>query len=98
MKKIELLLIALFVVMGVSGQNETLMTINGESIPASEFMGRELSSSPAIAVKALGALSKRKINIRLIDHGAAKISMLIGVDGVNYVPAIEAIYTEFARI
>ena len=38
MKKIELLLIALFVVMGVSGQNETLMTINGESIPASEFM------------------------------------------------------------
>ncbi|MBQ1959570.1 MAG: aspartate kinase, partial [Firmicutes bacterium] len=61
------------------------------------IVGRELSSSPAIAVKALGALSKRKINIRLIDHGAAKISMLIGVDGANYVPAIEAIYNEFAH-
>ena len=48
-------------------------------------------------MKALGALSKRKINIRLIDHGAAKISMLIGVDGINYVPAIEAIYNEFAH-
>ncbi|MBR5229674.1 MAG: aspartate kinase [Firmicutes bacterium] len=61
------------------------------------IVGRELSSSPAVAVKVLGALSKRKINIRLIDHGAAKISMLIGVDGTNYVPAIEAIYTEFAK-
>lgn len=38
MKKIELLLITLFFAMGVSGQDETLMTINGESIPASEFM------------------------------------------------------------
>jgi len=62
------------------------------------IVGRELSSSPSIALKVLSALSKRKINIRLIDHGAAKISMLIGVDGVNYIPAIQAIYAEFARI
>jgi aspartokinase len=62
------------------------------------IVGRELSTSPAIAVKVLGALSKRKINLRLIDHGAAKISMLLGVDGADYIAAIQAIYTEFARI
>ena len=62
------------------------------------IVGRELSTSPAIAVKVLGALANRKINIRLIDHATGKISMLLGVDGSDYVSAIQAIYTEFARI
>lgn len=62
------------------------------------IVGRELSSSPAIAVKVLGALANRKINIRLIDHGAAKINMLLGVEGVDYETAIQAIYNEFACI
>ncbi len=61
------------------------------------IVGRELSSSPAIAVKALGALANRKINIKLIDQGSGKINMLIGVDGSDYVPAVQGIYTEFAR-
>ncbi len=61
------------------------------------IVGRELSSSPAIAVKVLGALANRKINIKLIDHGSGKINMLIGVDGSDYVPAVQGIYTEFAR-
>jgi aspartate kinase len=62
------------------------------------IVGRQLSTSPAIAVKVLGALANRKINIRLIDHGAAKINMLLGVDGADYVAAIQAIYNEFARL
>lgn len=61
------------------------------------IVGRELSSSPAIAVKVLGALANRKINIKLIDHGSGKINMLIGVDGSDYIPAVQGIYTEFAR-
>lgn len=62
------------------------------------IVGRELSTSPAIAVKVLGALANRKINIRLIDHGAARITMLLGVEGNDYVSAIQAIYNEFARL
>lgn len=61
------------------------------------IVGRELSSSPAIAVKVLSALANRKINIKLIDHGSGKINMLIGVDGNDYVPSIQGIYTEFAK-
>lgn len=62
------------------------------------IVGRELSTSPAIAVKVLGALANRKINIRLIDHATGKISMLLGVSGADYVSSIQAIYTEFSRI
>ena len=36
------------------------------------IVGRELGTSPAIAVKVLGALANRKININLIDHGSEK--------------------------
>ena len=61
------------------------------------IVGRELSSSPAIALKVLGALANRKINIKLIDHGSGKINMLIGVKGSDYVPSVQGIYTEFAR-
>lgn len=60
-------------------------------------VGRELGSSPSIAVKILGALAKRKIGIKLIDHGAGKINMLIGVDGSDYIQAVQSIYTEFAK-
>ncbi|SCJ96579.1 Homoserine O-succinyltransferase [uncultured Eubacterium sp.] len=62
------------------------------------IVGRELGTSPAIAVKVLGALANRKININLIDHGSEKINMLIGVDGADYIPAIQAIYTEFTSM
>lgn len=60
-------------------------------------VGRELGTSPAIAVKVLSALAKRGINVKLIDHGAQKISLMAGVDGADYVAAVQAIYTEFAK-
>lgn len=62
------------------------------------IVGRELGTSPAIAVKILGALANRKINMKMIDHGAEKITMLIGVDDSDYIPAIQAIYAEFTRM
>lgn len=62
------------------------------------IVGRELGTSPAIAVKVLGALANRRINIKMIDHGSGKINMLIGVDDSDYIPAVQAIYTEFAHV
>lgn len=60
-------------------------------------VGRELGTSPAIAVRVLSALAKRGINVKLIDHGAQTISLMAGVDGADYVAAVQAIYTEFAK-
>ena len=61
-------------------------------------VGRDLGTSPAVAVKILGALANRKINIKLIDHGSDKINMIVGVDGADYFCAVQAIYEEFARM
>lgn len=69
---------------------------NGLAIIA--IVGRELGTSPAIAVKVLGALANHKINIRLIDHGSEKINMLIGVGDEDYLPAVQAIYKEFTSM
>lgn len=69
-----------------------------EDIAIIAVIGRELGTSPAIAVKVLGALANRKINVRLIDHGAQKINMMVGVNSADYVAAVQAIYTEFAKI
>lgn len=68
-----------------------------EDVALIAIVGRELGTSPAIAVKVLGALAKRKINVKLIDHGAQKINMTVGVDGADYEGAVQAIYAEFAK-
>ncbi|MEG0924403.1 MAG: aspartate kinase [Anaerovoracaceae bacterium] len=59
------------------------------------IVGRELGSSPTIAVRVLGALANKKINIKLIDHGSEKINIMLGVDEKDYISAIKAIYTGF---
>ena len=57
-------------------------------------MGRDLSTSPAVAVRVLGALANRRINVNLIDHGAQKMNMMVGVSGADY----EAVsYTHLGR-
>ena len=61
-------------------------------------VGRELFSGPGVAVKVLSALASRKINIRMIDHGSEKINMLLGVDEVDYISSIQAIYAEFTKL
>lgn len=68
-----------------------------EGVALIAVIGRELGTSPAIAVRVLGALANRKINVKLIDHGAQKINMTVGVDSADYEAAVQAIYTEFAK-
>lgn len=62
------------------------------------IVGRTLGESPTMAVKVLEAISNKKININLIDHGAEKISLVIGVDDRDYEAAIKAIYRSFGKI
>ncbi len=60
-------------------------------------VGREMATSPAIAVKVLGALASKRINVKLIDHGSTGISMLLGINDKDYLAAVRAIYTEFTK-
>ena len=60
-------------------------------------VGREMDHSPAIAVRVFDSLASRNINVRMIDHGADGITLMIGVDEKDLNGAIRAIYTEFTR-
>jgi len=61
------------------------------------IVGREMSTSPAIAVKVLGALASKRINVKIIENGSGRISMSVGIDDADYVHAVKAIYTEFTK-
>ncbi len=72
------------------------VTVTGE-IALIGIIGRNLGTSPAVAVKVLSALAERGINIRLIDHGSGKINMMVGVDEKDYEASIRAIYNQFTQ-
>ena len=58
-------------------------------------IGRKMRSTPGIGVRVLEALANAGINVKMIDQGAERISMLIGIDESGYVAAIRAIYSAF---
>lgn len=62
------------------------------------IVGRDISTSPAIALKVLGALANRNINVKMIDHGSGKMNIMLAVDSADYIASIQAIYNEFAKV
>ena len=59
-------------------------------------VGRDMGTSPNIAIKILSALAALKINIKFLDHGAGNLHMILAVDEKDYENAIKAIYQQFA--
>jgi aspartate kinase len=51
--------------------------------------------SKGCAAKALRAVAKADINIRMIDQGSSEINIIIGVEEADFEKAIRAIYDEF---
>ena len=67
-----------------------------EGISLIGIVGRDIGTSPAVAIKILSALAAIHINIRFIDHGTGNMNMLIAVDDADYDRAVKAIYQQFA--
>ena len=42
-------------------------------------------------------MSREHVNVRMIDQGSSELSILVGVDNVDFEAAIQAIYHEFVR-
>ncbi|MBQ7245638.1 MAG: homoserine O-succinyltransferase [Firmicutes bacterium] len=59
-------------------------------------VGRDMGTSPNIAIKILSALAALKINIKFLDHGAGNLHMILAVDDKDYENAVRAIYQQFA--
>ncbi len=60
------------------------------------IIGRDIGSSPNIAIKILSALAAMHIGIRFIDHGTGNMNMILAVDNQDYETAVKAIYQQFA--
>ena len=58
-------------------------------------VGRGMVKSKGCAAKALRAVAKADINIRMIDQGSSEINIIIGVEEADFEKAIRAIYDEF---
>lgn len=58
-------------------------------------VGRGMIHNPGTAARLFSALSREQVNVRMIDQGSSELSILVGVDGGDFQPAIRAIYNEF---
>lgn len=60
-------------------------------------VGRGMVHNPGTAARLFGALSKSRVNVRMIDQGSSELSILVGVDGKDFDTAIRSIYREFVK-
>jgi aspartate kinase len=60
-------------------------------------VGHGMVNQIGTAARLFNALSKEKINVRIIDQGSSEINIIIGVSDADFERAITAIYSEFVR-
>lgn len=60
-------------------------------------VGRGMVHNPGTAARLFTALSKADVNVRMIDQGSSELSILVGIDDVDFDRAIRAIYHEFVK-
>ncbi|MFH1513470.1 MAG: aspartate kinase [Bacillota bacterium] len=60
-------------------------------------VGRGMVHNPGTAARLFSALSRAKVNVRMIDQGSGELSILVGVDASDFKTAIQAIYKEFVQ-
>ena len=58
-------------------------------------VGRGMINSPGTASRLFTALSREKINIRMIDQGSSELNIIVALEEKDYEKAMDAIYNEF---
>ena len=61
-------------------------------------VGRGMVRNPGTAARLFTALSRKRVNVRMIDQGSSELSILVGVDDTDFEASIQAIYNEFVKI
>lgn len=61
-------------------------------------VGRGMVHNPGTAARLFAALSREKVNVRMIDQGSSELSILVGVDSGDFEASIRAIYHEFVKV
>ncbi len=60
-------------------------------------VGRGMVQNPGTASRLFSALSRQRVNVRMIDQGSSELSILVGVDDYDFEASIRAIYHEFVQ-
>lgn len=60
-------------------------------------VGRGMLEAKGTAMRVFSAVSGADVNIKMIDQGSSEINIIIGVDEVDYISTLRAIYAEFVE-
>ena len=68
-----------------------------EGLALVAVVGRGMVKSKGCAAKALRAVAKADINIRMIDQGSSELNIIIGISEDDFETTLKVIYDEFCR-
>jgi aspartate kinase len=60
-------------------------------------VGEGMARQVGMAAKVFKALAEAKVNVRVIDHGASEMNIIVGVQNGDYEKAIRTLYQEMTR-
>ncbi|MBQ9415609.1 MAG: aspartate kinase [Clostridia bacterium] len=60
-------------------------------------VGRGMVKAKGTAARVFDALSRRGINIRMIDQGSSELNIIVGIEEHDFEAAVESIYHEFVK-
>ena len=61
------------------------------------IVGKKMSRIPGVAGRIFTCLGEKNINIKMIAQASTEISIIIGIDNLDYQDTINAIYSEFFK-
>ena len=76
-----------------SVEPDTITVHDNMSIIAT--VGRGMVHNCGTAARLFSAMSRARINVRMIDQGSSELSIIVGVDDADFEATIRAIYNEF---
>ncbi|MBQ8312203.1 MAG: aspartate kinase [Clostridia bacterium] len=76
-----------------SVEPDTITVHDNMSIIAT--VGRGMVHNCGTAARLFSAMSRARINVRMIDQGSSELSIIVGVDDTDFEATIKAIYNEF---
>ena len=90
----------------IKGKEERVLSKIRENIPVDELtidydlailmiVGEGMNKAVGTAAGATAALSKRNVNLNMINQGSSEISMMFGIDEQYSDIAVQAIYDEY---
>lgn len=83
--------------------DELCKAVNPDSVSIEDgialiaIVGRGMIKAKGTAARVFNSVAQASINIKMIDQGSSELNIIIGVEDVDYINTIRAIYKEFIK-